>query len=76
MKKAAIILFYTGIIAALAGAGLITYGILTPEPLIEVIGVFLAVSTIIFEGIAIRLALRIDAKENPAETKEEGRKPH
>lgn len=76
MKKIAIVLFYCGIIAALLGAALITYGILAPSSLWEVVGVFTLVSTIIFEAIAMRLALRIDAKENPVETKEEGKKPH
>ncbi len=76
MKKTAIVLFYVGIVTALLGAALITYGILAPSSLWEVIGVFTLVSTILFEAIAVRLALHIDAKENPVETKEEGKKPH
>lgn len=76
MKLMAKILFYLGICCVVAGGGVLTFGFMQNNQIALIAGVFLFVAAIVIEVIAVRLSLAIDHKENPVETKEEGRKPH
>lgn len=76
MKLAAKITFYLGLISVLIGAGFLSYGLLTNNRATLLIGVYSFVMSIILEGVALRLSIAIDRKENPVESKDEARKPH